>query len=228
MFVRFRTTRTRLQVSLAATRRADGTVRHEYVASLGSLPSAFDAFDRLTFWRDLHGRLARLDNRLSGEEMGRVLGQVHARIPMPTQDEQTALQIATAEDEAGRLRTFEQLHAATAAEQAALADKAAAVAHDRRVAAQEAAAAAAAADRRAEAIRRGEAAGAVRRPPTREEIIAELGFTPVEVRFMLDLAALPKDVLEAAQAERRRTVDRLHRAGFRAAVRTVRARSNRG
>jgi hypothetical protein len=37
MFTRFRQTRHRLQVSLVETRRLNGKVRHEHVASLGSI-----------------------------------------------------------------------------------------------------------------------------------------------------------------------------------------------
>jgi hypothetical protein len=37
MFTRFRQAGHRLQVSLVETRRADGRVRHEHVASLGSI-----------------------------------------------------------------------------------------------------------------------------------------------------------------------------------------------
>lgn len=37
MFVRFRSSSRRLQVSLVETRRIDGKVRHEHVASFGSV-----------------------------------------------------------------------------------------------------------------------------------------------------------------------------------------------
>jgi hypothetical protein len=37
MFVRFRQTDYRLQVSLVETRRLDGKVRHEHIAGLGSV-----------------------------------------------------------------------------------------------------------------------------------------------------------------------------------------------
>lgn len=37
MFVRFRQTRKRLQASIIETRRADGKVRHEHIAGLGSV-----------------------------------------------------------------------------------------------------------------------------------------------------------------------------------------------
>jgi hypothetical protein len=46
MFVRFRETGRRLQCSLIETRRVDGKVRHEHIASLGSIEyrSRLDCF----------------------------------------------------------------------------------------------------------------------------------------------------------------------------------------
>ena len=45
----------------------------------------------------LHQRLAELANRIGAEEQGKILGSVHARIPMVTIDEQRALQRENAE-----------------------------------------------------------------------------------------------------------------------------------
>ena len=93
MFVRFRMTKnfretkTRLRVSLVETRRHDGKVRNVHVASLGSVPMPPEVDDRLAFWQRLHGRLADLANRLDGEKQAKVLGKVHARIPMVAPDE---------------------------------------------------------------------------------------------------------------------------------------------
>jgi hypothetical protein len=64
MFVRFRATARRLQASLIETHRRDGKVRHEHVASLGSVPLSLSRADRIAFWTALHPRLAKLDNRL--------------------------------------------------------------------------------------------------------------------------------------------------------------------
>jgi hypothetical protein len=43
MFVRFREAKTRLRLSLIATKRLDGKVRHEHIGSLGSVLIPFDA-----------------------------------------------------------------------------------------------------------------------------------------------------------------------------------------
>jgi hypothetical protein len=62
MFVRFRQTEHRLQVSLAETCRVDGKVRHEHIASLGSIARSPSVADRMAFWSRLHERLAKLSN----------------------------------------------------------------------------------------------------------------------------------------------------------------------
>ena len=49
----------RLQLSLIETRRCDGKVRHEHIASLGS-----SVAERIAFWTRLHERLAKLANRV--------------------------------------------------------------------------------------------------------------------------------------------------------------------
>jgi hypothetical protein len=75
MFVRFRHVGERLQVSVVAARRVGGKVRHEHVASLGSVPVPQSVEDRLMFWQELHERLAKLTNRIgSPDDHARVLG----------------------------------------------------------------------------------------------------------------------------------------------------------
>ncbi|MGO9682386.1 MAG: hypothetical protein ACLPTZ_07330 [Beijerinckiaceae bacterium] len=97
MFVRFRHKKTRLQVSLVETRRVDGKVQYEHVASFGSVewPSSIEA--RITFWQRLHERLAKLSNRVDATAHAKVLGAIHARIPMVTIDEQRTLKLENAE-----------------------------------------------------------------------------------------------------------------------------------
>jgi hypothetical protein len=91
MFVRFRSSARRLQLSLVETRREGGRVRHEHVASLGAIVASLAVADRVEFWTRLHQRLMRLSNRLDAELQAKILGDVHARVPMPTQDEIAAL-----------------------------------------------------------------------------------------------------------------------------------------
>ena len=97
MFVRFRQTKTRLQASLVHTRRVDGKVRYEHVAMLGTSRRAASVAERFAFWQRLHDRLARLGNRLDAATQAKLLGAVHARIPMVTPDEVRALQLANAQ-----------------------------------------------------------------------------------------------------------------------------------
>ena len=64
MLVRFRQADDRLQVRLVATRRVAGRVRHEHVANLGAITLPPSVADRLSFWRGLHERLAKLSHRV--------------------------------------------------------------------------------------------------------------------------------------------------------------------
>jgi hypothetical protein len=92
MFVRFRVQGQRLQVSLSAARRVAGRPKQEHVTSLGSIPVKMTVEDRLQFWKALHERLGKLDNKLSNDDRMKLLGQVHKRIPMVTAEEVRALQ----------------------------------------------------------------------------------------------------------------------------------------
>jgi hypothetical protein len=55
MHVRARLHRRRTQISLLDTRRVDGKVRQEHIASVGSFPSEMTPADRLAFWTQVHG-----------------------------------------------------------------------------------------------------------------------------------------------------------------------------
>jgi hypothetical protein len=101
MFVRFRQSLRRLQLSLVETRREGGKVRHEHVASLGAIPTPLTVAGRVEFWQRLHQRLGRLSNRLDGEMQTKILGAVHARVPMPTVDEIHALNLEEAKQHCG-------------------------------------------------------------------------------------------------------------------------------
>jgi hypothetical protein len=99
MFVRFRQPAQRLQASLVETRRSNGKVRYEHIAGLGSIVTPSSVADRIAFWNRLHERLVKLSNRVDVDTEGKVLGAVHARIPMPTVDEQRAVQLENARAE---------------------------------------------------------------------------------------------------------------------------------
>jgi hypothetical protein len=87
MFVRFRQTSRSLQLSLVAPRRANGKVRQEHVAGLGSLPLPPDLNDRAVFWKRLLERLERLANRLDDETRNKIVNDVLARVSLPTDEE---------------------------------------------------------------------------------------------------------------------------------------------
>ncbi len=91
MYARFRQTTAGLQCSLVETRRIDGNIRHEHVASLGSVPASPSFADRIAFWRRVYQQLAQLANRIDAETQGKIISAVHSRIPMVTPDEQRAL-----------------------------------------------------------------------------------------------------------------------------------------
>ena len=75
-------------------------VLHEHVASLGSVPRSPSPADRLAFWTKLHQRLNALSNRVDATQRGTILTAVHARIPMPTLDDQQAVQLERAREDA--------------------------------------------------------------------------------------------------------------------------------
>jgi hypothetical protein len=161
MFVRFRETAYRLQLSLIETRRVDGKVRHEHVASLGSIETPPTVANRIAFWARLHERLARLSNRLDGETQGKVLGAVHARIE-------------NAKADAEQWSRLHGMHAATAEDHKGLAASVASTIARAENHAAEAAVSAKAARERVERIERGENVEGFGKPLTHEDMIAAL------------------------------------------------------
>ena len=113
MFVRFRRNKSRVQVSLVETRRIDGKVRHEHVASFGSVEWPPSAEARIAFWQRLHERFATLSNRIDATTQAQLLGEIHARIPMVTLDEQRALQLRNAEADERFWSSLHDMHAGT-------------------------------------------------------------------------------------------------------------------
>jgi hypothetical protein len=93
MLVRFRQTAAGLQCSLVETRRIDGAVRYEQVASLGSAPASPSVADRIAFWRRVYEKLAELAGRIDADTQGKIISAVHSRIPIVTPNEQRALRV---------------------------------------------------------------------------------------------------------------------------------------
>jgi hypothetical protein len=225
MFVRFRESGRRLHLSLVETRRTNGKVQHEHIASLGSLEIPQTIPGRLTFWQQLHGRLARLANRLNGEAQGKVLAAVHARIPMVTLDEQRALQLENAKADANFWEGLHGAQTATVEDHKGLAATTAAAIAQGEKAAAELAGKAETARERVERIEHGEnVEGGLHKQWTREAFEAELlktGFTREDLRHCANVAELHKivgdagfskiirDTLDEAERARRAHVRRL-------------------
>ena len=111
MFVRFRKSSRRLDVSLVETQRVSGKARQAHIAGLGSIPLPLTVADRMDFWARIHSRIARLSNRLGGNDLNKILGALFERIPMPTAEEQRALQLENAKEDAKFWGALEDLHA---------------------------------------------------------------------------------------------------------------------
>ena len=93
------------------TRRVDGKVRSEHIASLGSVDADVSVRERLAFWAKLPERLARLGNRVGPEEHAKIYGALHARIPMVTAEEQRAVQEENFKDDERFWDTMRDLNA---------------------------------------------------------------------------------------------------------------------
>jgi hypothetical protein len=78
MFVRFRQSGRRLQLSLVETQRFGGKVRHEHVASLGSIIVPPSVVDRIAFW----ARRYQVSATATGRPGAQWLGPDWSAVPM--------------------------------------------------------------------------------------------------------------------------------------------------
>jgi hypothetical protein len=106
MWVRFRQTKSSLQATLLAGRRVGGRVRSEQVAALGSIKLPLTIDGREGFWRELHATLGRLGNRVPADAQAKIMGGVHARVPMVTVDERREHEIGLRRTRAVVLEQF--------------------------------------------------------------------------------------------------------------------------
>jgi hypothetical protein len=190
MFVRFRKTASRLQVSLIETRREDGKVRHEHVASLGSIALALTIADRIEFWRRLFERFEKLSNRIDREQQVRLFGAIHARIPLGMSEEQRALQLENARAENSLWQGFHELYADRAAGHERLAASAAERAAADKAIADDAAARAKTAQERIEQIERVEAVdGGLGKPVDVRALMKQAGWSARDIEHARLLAA---------------------------------------
>jgi hypothetical protein len=190
MFVRFRSGKTRLQVSLLQTSRSDGKVRNEHVASLGSikLPQTVDA--RITFWQRLHDRLAKLGNRVDATTQAKLCGDIHAKIPMVTLDEQRGLQLRNAEADKKFWTIMGSLNEGHLAGQQGIVRVAERSIADTKPAIKDAKTKEATAQNRIERLKQGEAiSGGLGKPLTWEDF-ARAGLSASDVRRCLEAVEL--------------------------------------
>ncbi len=212
MFVRFRQTASRLQLSLVESRREGGKVRCEHIAALGSIPCPMTKADRVAFWRLLFPRLEKLGNRIADEKL-KILDAIHARIPIVTPDEQTALQRENAEADVKLWETLQDMNASKAEGLKGVAALTSGQAAEAEAEAAKAAAEAARAKERLDKLAKGEAvAGGLGKPATREDMLKILkaaGMTLADIRHSRRLAALGKEHFELFLQE---TLKELRRA----------------
>lgn len=191
MFVRFRQTARRLQVSLVETARLDRRVRHSHVASLGSVPREPSPADRIALWIQLHQRLGRLSNRIDAATQGAILTAIHARIPMATPDEQQAEQLAAAQEDARQRGILADIQTGLVDDNKVLLTKVAATIATLEATATAAAADADAAKERLAKVKRGEAVS-VDRPMTRAEVLKAAGWTEADARHAARLIRIDR------------------------------------
>ncbi|MFZ1107782.1 MAG: hypothetical protein WAN43_05485 [Rhodomicrobium sp.] len=192
MFVRFRQSRNRLQVSLIETRRVQGKVRHEHIASLGSVDVPASVRGRLLFWSKVPDRLSRLANRIVSEEQMKIYNALHARIPMVTPDEQRALQIENAEADEKLWTILEDQFSVMSESQQVMAEGAKKASGIAKEAAQNARADVEKARGRLAKLRAGEAieAGLFDNPMTNKDTLKVIGWTKRDLHHALRLGVI--------------------------------------
>jgi hypothetical protein len=231
MFPRFHQTPSRLQVSLRESRRIGGKPRCEHIASLGSIPEPMTTADRVAFWARLHQRLANLANRIGADEQGKILGAIHARIPMVTIDDMRAVQRENAEADEKFWSGLQGMNTEQADGHKELAAKSARVAADAESRAAAAAKKAAVAKDRIERLARGkDVSGGLGKPMTRkdyEKILRDAGWSAADIRFSMELGSLRGEAEFEAFVQQ--SCELMHRAEKSSRWKVLRQiRANRG
>jgi hypothetical protein len=217
MFVRFRETDRHLQVSLAAARWINGRPRQEHIASLGSVPHSPSAADRIAFWTRLHQRLDALSNRVDAEQGRAILATIHARVSMPTPDDQQAVRLERAQADVKFWQSLADAQADdTEGRKGLLASTQRAIAEREKASAETAAKAQAAKDRLAR-VEHGEVV-AVPTPLTRKDLLRITGMTEAEVRHceqVADIADRGEDWWRLLRNEQQRRTAQAEKAVVR-------------
>jgi hypothetical protein len=192
MFARFRHVEShlqiRLQVSVVESRRVAGKVCVEHITSLGSVGEPATNAERVAFWGNLHRRIDALANRIGEDDRAKIIGAIHARIPMVTIDEIRALQRENAESDEKFWSVFQGMNADFATGQKVIAGIASRKAAESESLAKDAGAKASVAKERLARLAKGEdIKGGLGKPMTGEEcdrILKREGLTDDDIRFM--------------------------------------------
>jgi hypothetical protein len=202
MFVRFRQSPQRLQLSLVEARRVGGKVSQEHVAALGSILTPPSVSDRIKFWQRLHQRLDNLSNRIDAAAQAAILGAVHARVPMVTLDEQRAVKLENAKADMRFWASLQAMHAGAAEDHKRLIASAEARVAGSRSAALDAATKAQEASDRVERIERGEdVPGGLGEPVNVERVLRQAGMTTSDLNHARLLHAVSEVLGEDAVME---------------------------
>lgn len=194
MFVRFRQAGTRLQLSILETRRVDGRIRNEHVATLGAIQRAPSVADRIEFWDRLHQRLAKLSNRIDADTQSKILAAVHTRVPMVSVEEQRALQLENAKADAHLWASLHAMEFGTVEERKQVIAGVERDVADGKARADNAATRATEAKDRIARIERGEdVQGGLGKPLDVLKVLREAGWTEAQIRDAQLLASLPED-----------------------------------
>lgn len=172
-------------MSLIETRRMSGKVKHVHIAGLGSVGQPPEIIERIEFWQRLHERLAKLSNRIDAATQAKILGDIHARIPMVTPDEQRALQLENAATDKDQWSAIHGLFAGLAKDQGGLAAKAKKASEESEAQAVDAAAKAAVAQENIERLQKGEdVPGGLSKQRPIEEMLRAAGWTDADFAHM--------------------------------------------
>ena len=224
MFVRFRSTRARLQASLIRPRRIDGKVRAEHVAALGSIAQPANII-RLGRVLAIPARAARK----AGEpppDPGPVYAAIHARIPLPTAEQRAAM-IETAEADARLWERLRDMHQSTADEHKEFAGDIERKVQEGRTAAARAAEDAAAANERVTKLKRGEAVnGGLHRPFDVRQAFRDAGWSARDMAHARNMSQLSEAQFEEYLAEAAKRDGKARRRIERALVRQIRSRAS--
>jgi hypothetical protein len=157
-----------------------------------SLVLAQTVAGRIAFSAALYGRLAKLDNRIDPEMQGKILGAIHAKVPMVTPDEQRGLQIENAEDDERLWSQMRDMQASTIEDHKALATDAQKAISSLTAGMAEAEQRAASAKERAQKLKNGEnlSGGLSKSAPDFEKILRDAGWTKADLRHARELNEL--------------------------------------